>query len=194
MLFRRRNPAGFAEKLRGLVWPRKGFLRTFTYFRKRILRLSASPHAIALGVALGVAISWTPFLGFHIMMAIAASYVLRGSVIAATLGTGFGNPVTFPFIWGLSWEFGTAMLGGPGTAQGQPVDLLAMFQKLHFSELWTPVIEPMLVGSLPPALVSGVLVYLLTFYGARSFRARRSERLAIRAQSRLADAEQVATV
>jgi len=194
MLFRRRKPAGLAEKLRGLIWPRKGFLRTFTYFRKRILRLSASPHAIALGVALGVAISWTPFLGFHIMMAIAISYVLRGSVIAATLGTGFGNPVTFPFIWGLSWELGTAMLGGGEAVGREHIDLLAMFQKLHFSELWTPVIEPMLVGCLPPALISGALVYLLTFYGARSFRARRRERLAVRAQSRLLEAGQVASV
>lgn len=194
MLFRRRKPAGLAEKLRGLLWPRKGFLRTFTYFRKRILRLSASPHAIALGVALGVAISWTPFLGFHIVMAMATAYVLGGSVIAATLGTGFGNPVTFPFIWALCWEFGNAMLGGGQAVGGQSVDLLAMLQKLRFSELWTPVIEPMLIGCLPPALISGALVYLLTYYGARSFRARRREQLADRARSRLLEAEQVSTV
>ncbi|MGO8492410.1 hypothetical protein ACC757_37605, partial [Rhizobium ruizarguesonis] len=36
MLFRRRTPAGFKEKMRELLWPRKGFLRPVRYLKRRV--------------------------------------------------------------------------------------------------------------------------------------------------------------
>ncbi len=55
--------------MRELLWPRKGFLRPLRYLTMRILRLTASPHAVAVGVAAGVFVSWTPFIGVHFVMA-----------------------------------------------------------------------------------------------------------------------------
>ena len=69
--------------------------------------------------------------------------------------------------------------------QGQSIDLGALFHELHFSELWRPVLEPMLVGSIPPALLTSVIVYFATFYTVRGFQARRRERLMARARVRL---------
>ena len=43
----------------------------------RLLRLSASPHSIAAGVAIGIAVAWTPFLGVHIIIALAIAFILR---------------------------------------------------------------------------------------------------------------------
>ncbi|MGO7771021.1 DUF2062 domain-containing protein, partial [Rhizobium ruizarguesonis] len=57
------------EKMRELLWPRKGFLRPIRYLTIRVLRLSASPHAVAAGVAAVVFVSWTPFIGVHFVMA-----------------------------------------------------------------------------------------------------------------------------
>ena len=34
------------------------------------------------------------------------AWILRGSMAAAIIGTLFGNPWTFPFIWYLSYEVG----------------------------------------------------------------------------------------
>ena len=83
MLFRRRKPAGFKEKLRELVWPRKGFLRPPKYLIMRVLRLTASPHAVAVGVAAGVFVSWTPFIGVHFVMSAIRVLVLEDSLIIA---------------------------------------------------------------------------------------------------------------
>lgn len=185
MLFRRRKSVTKTEKLRELLWPRKGHVRTLRYFGMRVLRLTASPHAVAAGVASGIMSSWTPFIGVHFFLSFAIAYVLAGDMLAAGLATAFGNPVTFPFIWATTWEIGNLMLGNSVAAGGQKIDLADLFEKMQISQLWAPIIKPMLVGAIPPAIVSGLLVYALTFFAVRGFQARRRIRLAEKARLRL---------
>ena len=68
--------------------------------------MPASPHAIASGFACGSMVSFTPLLGFHFLLAIVFAYLIRGNFVAALLGTIVGNPITFPFIWGLIYKVG----------------------------------------------------------------------------------------
>lgn len=88
-----------------------GFYRSLRYMKLRLLRLSASPHSIAAGVALGIGVAWTPFLGVHIIIAMALGFLMRVNLVAAALGTTFANPLTFPFIWASTWELGHFLLG-----------------------------------------------------------------------------------
>ncbi|WP_086996602.1 DUF2062 domain-containing protein [Rhizobium sullae] len=196
MLFRRRKSAGFYERMRALFWPRKGFQRPLRYLKMRILRLTAPPHAVAMGVAAGVFVSWTPFIGVHFIMAFVLAYVLSGNMVAAALGTAaFGNPLTYPFIWAATWEIGHRLLMRENAMTGQSVDLTELFHKLRFTELWKPVLEPMLVGAIPPAVITSVVLYVLTFYTVKGFQVRRRERLMERARLRLAHpAQDIPTV
>lgn len=175
MLFRRRTKAGFAEKLKALFWPRKGFLRPFQYFGIRILRLNATPHAIAAGVAAGVFCSWTPFIGLHLVLSFALSYVFAGNMIAAALGSAFGNPLTWPLLFAASWKIGSYMLGG-GSAMSGITDLHHLYATLSVSEL-LHTIPILLLGSIPPALVTGILAYFIIYFAARAFQSRRRERM-----------------
>lgn len=187
MLFRRRTKSGLREKIAALIWPRKGFVRPFRYVAMRILRLNATPHAIAAGVAAGVVSSWTPFMGFHFVLSFALAYMVAGNMIAAALGTAFGNPLTFPFLWGTSWKIGNYMLGSAAALGDGGVNLHHLFHTLTVKELWRPVIEPMLIGAVPPALVSGLATYAAIYVAARTFQARRRERLREVARGRLDD-------
>jgi len=174
--------------MRELLWPRKGFLRPLRYLGMRVLRLTASPHAVAMGVAAGIFVSWTPFIGVHFIMAFVLTYIFSGNLVAAALGcAAFGNPLTYPFIWGVTWEIGHLLLSRKDTMSGQSIDLAAMFHELHFTQLWRPVLEPMLVGSIPPAVVTSIAIYFATFYTVRSFQTRRRIRLMERSRHRLAD-------
>ena len=85
MLFRRRNPVTISERLRALLWPRKGFRRGPRYITLRILRLSSTPHSIAVGVAAGVASSFTPFFGLHIVIAVALAFVHAVASLAVSV-------------------------------------------------------------------------------------------------------------
>ena len=69
MPFRRRRPLRLSERVRAAIWPRMGFRRLLRYLKLKLVRLSASPYSIAAGVAVGVGVSWTPFLGVHIIIA-----------------------------------------------------------------------------------------------------------------------------
>lgn len=193
MLFRRRQPISRLTKLRELFWPRRGFIRSFHYLTKRVLRLSATPHAIAAGVVAGVASSWTPFIGLHFVLAFAIAYLIAGNMVAAAIGTAFGNPLTFPFIWAATWEVGHRLIG-KGNPAAQSVDLEKRFSLSAIESMWQPILKPMLIGAIPLAIVSAIIIYCIIYFTVAKFQARRRERLAERARARLAEALQGSSI
>jgi uncharacterized protein (DUF2062 family) len=152
-----------------------------------MVRLSASPHAIAAGFAAGITVSWTPFIGLHFLLSFAVAYLVAGNMIAAALGTAFGNPLTFPFIWAATWEVGHQILGG-GEVRSGKIDLEGLFSTMGAARLWEPVLKPMLVGAVPLAVVSGVIIYAATYRMVASFQRSRRERLVLRHQAQQAAA------
>ena len=111
MVFKRRKKLHWAETLRSYVLPRAGWRRTLTYLGHRLRRIPDSPTRIARGVAFGVFTSFSPFFGFHIILALLLAKVFRANLIAALAGTAIGNPLTFPFIIGGALKLGTFVLG-----------------------------------------------------------------------------------
>src|SRR5260221_11868247 len=108
MLFRRRVRPKFAERLKETLWPRGGWSRAMRYFGKRVLRLSGSPHTIAIGFASGLFVAWSPLFGFHYLLAIGCAFLGRGNVLAAGLSTTRGNALPLP------------PTGAPPSNAGQP--------------------------------------------------------------------------
>ena len=168
MLFRRREAESLLERLRVSLWPRRSWSRSTRYVVHRVRRLSATPHAVALGFAAGVFVSCTPFVGFHMIMAALLAWIVGGSIVAAVLGTFVGNPITYPLFWFGTYEIGSVMLGG-----GQ--DKL----RLDFSEdffqtdqIWAAV-QPMTLGAIPIGLALGVLSYALVRPAVNAYQHRR---------------------
>jgi uncharacterized protein (DUF2062 family) len=186
MLFKRRDKPGAVERLKLWIWPRVSWRRSGMYYLKRILRLSGTPYAIAMGAAIGTGISFTPFIGFHIILIAAAAWLVRGNVLAGIIASAIGNPVTFPFMWAGSYRLGKAMLGEsvPAAPESLHRDLL----EKSWDQLW-PVMEPMTIGSLPLAFISGAVVYLLVYKAVSAYRRDRSERFAGRRQQANSPAE-----
>jgi uncharacterized protein (DUF2062 family) len=177
MLFRRRHNAKLGERVRVWLWPRVSWRRSALYVLKRILRLSGTPYAVAMGSAVGAFVSFTPFIGFHLAMAIAISWLLRGNLVAGALGTFVGNPLTFPAIWAGTYEVGRWMLGEAGAAPERLSDQLA-----HGSlQQILPLIEPMALGSIPLGLAVGCIVYFIVYKAVLGYQAARRQRLAGRA-------------
>jgi uncharacterized protein len=187
MLFRSREQPALLARLRVAAWPRRSWSRSARYFVKRVLRLSASPHAIAAGVAAGCFASFTPFIGFHILLSFVVAFVIGGNMIAAAIGTAVGNPLSFPFIWASTFNVGSLILGhhGPRVHAGELTRNLA---ERSFDAIW-PVIGPMSVGGLAVGVPVSVALYLLVFHLVRGFQIVRRERLAERRRQQNGDAE-----
>ncbi|KQT54209.1 hypothetical protein ASG43_00825 [Aureimonas sp. Leaf454] len=179
MLFRRREPQTFWTKTRTAIWPRRSFRRSAAYFQKRVLRLKAHPHAIAAGIAAGVFSSFTPFVGFHFLIAFAIAFCLSGNMAAAALGCLLGNPLTFPAVWAATYEVGRLMLGvSPAVGDGAaPAGIAHALLNRDLLAIWDPIVKPMLIGSLPLGIGFAGVAYAAVFVGARSFQRRRALRI-----------------
>lgn len=184
MLFRRRIPADLKERLRTWFWPRRSFARSAKYFSKRVLRLRATPHAVATGVAVGVFVTFLPIPGFHILLAALVTWAIAGNVVASALGTALGNPLTFPAIWGATYELGYMILYGAQAGAGERPHLARLLQDLDLSQLWRPLLFPMAIGALPLGLLFAAAFYGLTYWAVRGYRQRRHERFLERAGHR----------
>ncbi|WP_102957817.1 DUF2062 domain-containing protein [Mangrovicella endophytica] len=184
MLFRRREKQGFGARMRTWLWPRRSFGRSALYLKKRVLRLHATPHAIAAGMAAGIFSSFTPFVGFHFVIAFAIAFCISGNMAAAALGTMIGNPATFPLIWAATYEVGHLILNARPVAGETSINLAAALASMDFWAVWTPLLKPMLVGALPIGGAAALLVYGLVFWAARSFQRHRSQRLLADMQQR----------
>ncbi|MCW5717884.1 MAG: DUF2062 domain-containing protein [Bauldia sp.] len=180
MLFRRRERPSVRERLRVFLLPRRNYARSFKYYGRRIMRLSASPHSVAAGAAAGGIASCTPFIGLHFLLGFAIAYILRGNMLAAALGTAIGNPLTFPLIWLITYEIGWVVLGfwDDGPMGRVPLDIAGIMSSGWDSV--ATVIGPMIIGAIPLGVVVGFAVYFVTRWGVASYQNGRSERLAAR--------------
>ena len=111
MVFKRRKKLHWVETLRSYVLPRAGWRRTLIYLGHRLRRIPDSPTRIARGVAFGIFTSFSPFFGFHIVLALLMAKIFRANLLATLAGTAIGNPFTFPFIIGGALKIGTFILG-----------------------------------------------------------------------------------
>lgn len=174
MMFRRREPKPFKHHLRDYIWPRIGLKRAWTYLMHRMFRIDDTSYSIAAGLASGAAISFTPFIGFHFVLAALLAWLIRGNIIASALGTLIGNPWTIPFFCIWTYEAGRWILGvGHGAALPDDLTLKYLFE--HPFRL----LLPMTVGSIPTAIVAWfVFFFPLKALVARAQKIRRHRRAA----------------
>jgi uncharacterized protein (DUF2062 family) len=106
---------------------------------------------------------------------------LRGSPIAAAIGTAIGNPITFPFIWMAIYKTGIFFI--PSFKMETKVhfwrffvalkDTLINFDVEQFFDKIYPIFFPMLIGSIPYYIFTFVVSYFLIRILLKNFRIAR---------------------
>jgi uncharacterized protein (DUF2062 family) len=158
-----------------------GWVRAMRYIKIRIIRLSDSSQKIALGLAIGAGVSFSPLLGTHFIQAGALAYVTRSNVLASLIGTFVGNPWTFPLMWWAAISFGSVLfqlIGLPASA--------SLPDEITFSIVWDiikhepfRIFAPWLVGGYILGAASVPLYYVLFYQlvnGAKKARKKARER------------------
>ena len=184
MLFKRRDKASILENIRIFLWPRRSWARSVNYVLLRVNRLSGSAHAIALGCAVGIFVSYTPIMGFHFLAAATLAYLVGGNLLASALGTFFGNPITFPFIWASAYKFGHWILGNE-VDEFRVAGLLDAFSNgiIHaLDNAYEIYIKPMMIGGIPLGFACGFFGYFIIRKIVENYQSRRVELIAARAR------------
>lgn len=201
-MFKRRTQQPVHHRVGYVLWPRTGWSRAVRYLGHRVLRLHGTPYTIAAGIACGVAVSFTPLVGGHLVLAAFFAWLIGGNIIAALIGTAMGNPWTFPFIWLWTFKIGSAIGAGAGHTQVAPnfvqvfADLIKALLRFDlgaefFHKIWA-VWWPMMVGSVPTVLVVWLASYLLLRPIVATYQRQRIIRRRRKAARRAARAEKMA--
>ena len=174
------------------LWPRGGWRRAAVYVKHRLRRLPDTPRKISRGIMVGVFTTFTPLYGLHFFLAAFLAFLIRGNVMAALLGTFFGNPLTYVPIAVVSLNLGHWMLG---TRSEEVVDesIFARFyasgQDLYQNAwnwltgapvdwtatrvFWDTVFLPWTVGGLIPGIFTGIAAYTICLPLIEAYQRRR---------------------
>jgi uncharacterized protein (DUF2062 family) len=170
---------GRLRHVREFFWPSMGHRAMARYVLLRVIRLAENPHKVALGVAVGVFVSWTPLLGLHNLLIILICWLLGASILAGLAAALVGNPWTFPLMWWGSYELGNRLLGT------RHVDVVKVFEGMTLDRFWHhlwPLLKvvflPVGLGAVPLGLVSAGLCYWLTLKLMKTYHLRRAARWA----------------
>lgn len=156
------------------------------YLKHRVLRIADNTHNIALGLAIGLGISFTPLLGTHFIQAGAVAFMFRANVAAAILGTFIGNPLTFPFFWWAGISAGGFIFALFGLSADANIPV-----KLDFEALWKIITThpwdlfmPWMVGGYLLALVSVPAAYYIYFHLVTGAKIAKEKAFALRQKER----------
>ena len=138
--------------------------RLISYYKLKLARLPASNYAIASGVACGAMVSFTPLLGLHFLLAIMFAFLIRGNLIAALTGTFVGNPITFPFIWGLIYNVGVYVSDKPDKNLNSEINFEMIINQTY------EIFVPMLIGGVTLAIPIWLTTYLITYSFISSYK------------------------
>lgn len=130
-----------------------------------ILSLDSHPGHIAAGFAVGVFISFTPFIGLHTPMAIAVAFLFRLNKITCITGAWINTPITVVPILGLSYKLGRFLRGRPVNE----LPLLGSVVEWHNIEKYA---KSIILGTSILGFVAAVIAYFVCYYLVVRFRAR----------------------
>lgn len=123
-----------------------------------------SPHAVAIGVAVGIFFGFTPLVGLKTLLALGVTRLLRGSLLATVIAVTLHDvllPIA-PFLMRWEYDLGYWLMSHPHALpphlhlhQHSPSDWL------HWSTFLT-VGRPLLIGSLVFAAPASVVSYYVS--------------------------------
>ncbi len=144
-----------------------------------ILQLDDSPHAIALGTAIGMFIAMTPTVGIQMILVMTFAMLTYRFFYfnkpAALITVYVSNPVTVVPIYWLDYKVGTLFVHGNVTRE----QFTEILRYDGFAEWWraltTLLIDvgwPLILGSLVIASICGALTYPAMLWIVQRYRGR----------------------
>jgi uncharacterized protein len=147
-----------------------------------VLHADDPPERLARGVAIGVFITFTPTIGFQMLLVIFLAWLLRANKVVGLPIVWLSNPFTFVPIYFPCYVIGAMILGHDIVGLkwwrelGQPPDGMWDTFKFYFDRLES-IALPLWVGCIFAGLVLGLLSYFIVFHTVRGYRLRRWGRL-----------------
>ncbi len=144
------------------------------FFIYRVFHVDDTPHRIALGVAIGMFVTWTPTIGFQMALVVALSWLLGGNKLVGVPFVWISNPLTLWPIYYPGYAIGRFILGGEWP-EPDFIKAIAMNGSfLQRIETWWRetyhVLAPLWLGSILLGLAIGAVSYVAIYYTVIEYR------------------------
>jgi len=154
----------------------------------RVLHIDDSAHRIALGVAVGFFVAWTPTIGFQMALTIAIAAAVRANKVVGLPIVWISNPVTAAPLYYHNWAVGRAITRGAlesGPAVKSALtkaiaslnDPLTILRHLFDVDFWRTTGLKLIgfgmelwIGSVIIGLILGAMSYTITRRGVAYYR------------------------
>lgn len=133
---------------------------------RKILLLECPPSRIAAAAAAGVFIGFSPYIGFHTVLAIGISFIFNLPLYPLIVGAYITNPLTFIPVYTVSYKVGEAVTGIHAEF---PVNFADMSLKSVMTTAKTFAV-PFLAGTHLLGLIIGAFAYILTYYLVKKYK------------------------
>lgn len=133
---------------------------------RKILLLDCPPSRIAAAAAVGVIIGFSPYIGFHTVIAIGLSFAFNLPLYPLIVGAYITNPLTFIPVYTLCYKFGEMVTG-------QTAELPVNFHDMSFAALLKTAktfFVPFFTGAHLLGLILGAFTYILTYYLVKKYK------------------------
>jgi len=161
------------------------------FFIYRVLHVDDTPHRIALGLAVGIFITWTPTIGLQMVLTVAVSALLRANKVVGVPFVWISNPATLGPIYVPNYLLGCCLMGyDPGKFLTRLADLETQGWLTFFRgvlEAGTEVFVALWIGSVLVGLALAVPTYFLTRWGVVRYREHRRRKHEMEAEGAAAN-------
>lgn len=143
-----------------------------------ILHADDPPHRLALGVAIGVFVAFTPTIGFQMMIAVFLAWLLRANKVVGLPVVWISNPATLVPIYYWCYCVGRWILGQQHVGEGwwQRFSQHPPGWGPAFCAYWARLMEiaaPLSVGCVVVGLLLAYPTYYVLFHAICKYRMRR---------------------
>ncbi len=151
----------------------------------RVLHADDPPHRLALGIAIGLFVTFTPLIGFQMVVSVFLAWLLRANKVVGVPIVWISNPFTIIPIYYPCYVLGCKILGMPVVSEEWQA-IGANWQQLtedpatrwldKVNFWWDSLIDfvgPLWAGCLIVASVAGLLSYYISLLAIRQYRLAR---------------------
>jgi uncharacterized protein (DUF2062 family) len=143
-----------------------------------VLHADDPPHRLALGLAIGMFITFTPTVGFQMALVVFLAWLLRANKVVGVPLVWISNPATIVPIFYLCYRLGRFVMSGDAVGL-QWWDELShptapwWSQTAFYWQRFTEIAAPLWVGSLVVATIVGYATYYISYYTIYGYRMKR---------------------
>lgn len=157
---------------------RKAWSKARRFVLHSVLHADDPPQRLALGAAIGMFITFTPTVGFQMLLVVFAAWLLRANKVVGLPIVWISNPATMMLIYYPCYVVGRSLLGM------EPIDSHWWSELREPPASWWPAVDfywshflevatPLWLGCLVVATCTSVPTYYLVYHVIHAYRLRR---------------------